>query len=57
MIVKKTINKIKKFSFKTINKIADWTLNNFKSNNIYNKGKVIFIYTILLLILIKIITL
>jgi len=50
------MDKIKKIGKKVINTIADWTLENIKSDSIYNKGKVIFIGFILLMLLIKLIT-
>ena len=50
------MDKIKRIGNKVINTIADWTLENIKSDNIYNRGKVIFIYVVFLLILITLIT-
>ena len=50
------MDKIKKIGKKVINTIAGWTLENIKSDSIYNIGKVIFIYVVFLLILITLIT-
>lgn len=37
------------------NKIIDYTLSNWYSDKLFNKGKIIFIYIILLFIIIKLI--
>ena len=50
------MDKIKKTIVKGYNNIKYWTVSNIKSDSIYNKGKVIFIGFILLMLLIKLIT-
>lgn len=51
----KKMEKLKEFYYIGKNKIKDYILTSWKSDNIYDKGKIVFIGVILFFILVKII--